>query len=88
MAGDPEKCSWYNEKKRRFCGFAAKAGTKFCGNHLPGARRVPCPINPNHDVLESEVEAHVRKCPDRLKKEKEEVTTHIKRQSYDLFAYI
>ena len=77
MAEKLEKCSWYNEKKRRYCRFVAKPGTKFCGNHMPGTTRVPCPINPNHYVAESDLKAHMFKCPDRVKKDKAEVTTAV-----------
>lgn len=64
-------CAFYLEKKRRRCRFKAKTGSSFCGNHQPNAKRVPCPIDPRHDVNEAELEAHCAKCPalrDRLAK--------------------
>lgn len=69
-AAERPRCTFYLEKKRRHCRFEAKAGYEFCGNHLPAGlapgKRVPCPGNPNHDVLESELEAHLKRCPDAL----------------------
>ncbi|CAI7730459.1 unnamed protein product [Closterium sp. NIES-54] len=40
-------------------------GFWFCGNHIPetAALRVPCPVDPSHTILASEVQSHVAKCP-------------------------
>ena len=68
------KCTFFMEKKRRTCRFDAKPGYLFCGNHMPediGPKRVPCPVNPNHTVLESELAAHVHKCNDAVLKAKQ-----------------
>ncbi|GIL60780.1 hypothetical protein Vafri_15223 [Volvox africanus] len=60
-------------RKSRFCRTLAIPGKRFCGNHLhvgdpvaaPAApQRVPCPLDPNHTVLASELDLHVSKrCP-------------------------
>eukprot|EP00951_Prasinocladus_malaysianus_P031069 scaffold295680_cov48-Prasinocladus_malaysianus.AAC.1 len=64
------KCTFYLEKKKRKCNFDAKPGTLFCGNHMPGGARIPCPINPNHTILGKDLEAHVLRCPERLRQQK------------------
>jgi len=70
QAAAKPRCTFYLAKKRRHCRFEAKAGYPFCGNHLPAqcglGKRVPCPGNPNHDVLENELQAHLKRCPDAL----------------------
>jgi tRNA:m4X modification enzyme len=61
------KCSFLVPRKNRLC-----TGTVlqrlggdgvFCAIHRPdAARRVRCPVDPRHDVKESDVESHVVKC--------------------------
>jgi hypothetical protein len=46
---DGKQCTFYIEKKKRFCSFMCKPGTDKCGNHpdeQQGSQRVPCPIDP------------------------------------------
>lgn len=75
MTGEKLRCQFYLQKKRRNCRFEAIDGRRFCGNHLhaatgEGARRVPCTIDPTHDVLETDLDAHLATCPTRLRLEK------------------
>ncbi|EFJ48142.1 hypothetical protein VOLCADRAFT_117653 [Volvox carteri f. nagariensis] len=68
---EPGRCSFFlGGRKARFCRSLAVSGKRFCGNHLhvcdPSAaiaapQRVPCPLDPNHTVLLSELELHVTK---------------------------
>ncbi|GFR49794.1 hypothetical protein Agub_g11732 [Astrephomene gubernaculifera] len=68
------RCNFFlSGKKARFCRSLAVAGQRYCGNHLhvdaeassPAAlERVPCPLDPSHTVLKTELEVHVTKrCP-------------------------
>ncbi|KAL6765301.1 hypothetical protein V8C86DRAFT_3128079, partial [Haematococcus lacustris] len=59
------KCALYLESKRRWCMFDRAKGSQFCGNHLDAGAgvRVPCPADPKHTVLASELAAHLVKCP-------------------------
>jgi tRNA:m4X modification enzyme len=75
---DWDRCNAYLKRKRRFCSQHPlpshdKDGKKllrFCGNHqhlLPhcksNQRRVPCPVDPTHSILEHLVDKHVLVCP-------------------------
>ena len=64
------KCQFYLEGKKRTCGFEAKRGELYCGNHLHLAAangasedRVPCPLDGNHTIFLSELRSHIKKCP-------------------------
>ncbi|KAL6893762.1 hypothetical protein ACP4OV_007860 [Aristida adscensionis] len=68
----PGRCHFWLPKKRRHCANSSLPSSQYCGNHLPSpasgaGRRVPCPVDPSHTVLEENLEAHVGKCP--LKKQ-------------------
>lgn len=61
------KCSFVVPRKNRLCTGTTSQQSggdgKFCAIHRPdAARRVRCPVDPRHDVKESEVESHVVKC--------------------------
>lgn len=58
-----ETCAFYLEKKGRRCRFAATSGSLFCGNHQKGRERVPCPLDPRHDVDAKDLKSHCAKCP-------------------------
>nr|CAB3492597.1 unnamed protein product [Digitaria exilis] len=64
----PGRCHFWLPKKRRHWANSSLASSQYCGNHLPesasgAGRRVPCPVDPSHTVLEENLEAHVGKCP-------------------------
>ncbi|XP_066349794.1 tRNA:m(4)X modification enzyme TRM13-like [Miscanthus floridulus] len=68
----PGRCHFWLPNKRRHCANSSLPSSQYCGNHLPesasgAGRRVPCPVDPSHTVLEENLEAHVGKCP--LKKQ-------------------
>ncbi|KAF0912343.1 hypothetical protein E2562_014011 [Oryza meyeriana var. granulata] len=72
----PGRCNFWLPNKRRHCANSPLPTSHYCGNHLPDSasdagalsrRRVPCPVDPSHTVLEENLEAHVSKCP--LKKQ-------------------
>eukprot|EP00976_Prorocentrum_cordatum_P076284 1182240-Prorocentrum_minimum.AAC.3 len=51
LAGeDGARCAFWLEKKKKTCNFQAAPGSKYCGNHNPEARRVPCPVDPKQCV--------------------------------------
>jgi tRNA:m4X modification enzyme len=62
------RCQVFLEGKGRFCNqVAASAGASHCCTHAQAAlgadaRRVPCPLDPAHDVKEDRLEAHLRVC--------------------------
>ena len=60
--GSWTRCMYWMEKKRRYCCMPRVDGIMFCGTHSPLQKRVPCPLDPNHTVRESELEAHLKKC--------------------------
>ena len=66
-APEPGKCQFYLDKHKRYCSFLVKQGELYCGNHLHIAtgkdERVPCPLDPGHTVLASELSVHLKKCP-------------------------
>lgn len=66
------RCVHYLTKKRRRCGFVTKKGSSYCGNHHPEVIRIPCPIDPTHDVKEIDLKAHCKKCPALLGKKGQE----------------
>ena len=50
---EPGRCQFV--VKQRYCKFQVRAGCKFCAHHSSGTqerRRVPCPLDPRHDVYE------------------------------------
>ncbi|XP_062214076.1 tRNA:m(4)X modification enzyme TRM13 [Phragmites australis] len=68
----PGRCHFWLPNKRRHCANSPLPSSQYCGNHLPttasgAGRRVPCPVDPSHTVLEENLDAHVGKCP--LKKQ-------------------
>lgn len=55
-------CSFWNEKKNRFCKMVTKTDTKFCGQHLPGSEgRTECP-HCNSSIQLTRIEKHLKKC--------------------------
>ncbi|GMH33104.1 hypothetical protein BSKO_00938 [Bryopsis sp. KO-2023] len=72
-----DRCQFLLRNKNRTCRFMAKAGHSYCGIHLfelkgEGAKRVPCPLDPAHTVLESELKTHIKKCNKRREQIKAE----------------
>ncbi|MEE6513138.1 hypothetical protein FKM82_020614 [Ascaphus truei] len=69
----PGRCSYFVQKKRRFCKMIVSEGKKFCGEHAgngeeqSGRTRIPCPLDPKHTVYEDQLEKHVKKCNSREK---------------------
>ncbi|KAM9848987.1 tRNA:m(4)X modification enzyme TRM13 homolog [Aulostomus maculatus] len=66
------RCSFFVEKKNRFCKMIVAKGKKFCGEHATmeeggGSRRVTCPLDPRHTVNEDKLEKHLKKCNSREK---------------------
>mmetsp|Transcript_3989 Transcript_3989/g.5310 ORF Transcript_3989/g.5310 Transcript_3989/m.5310 type:complete len:402 (+) Transcript_3989:118-1323(+) len=60
------RCAHWIDKKRKTCSFRPAPGSEFCGNHNPEICRVPCPVDPNHTILESDLKKHIEICPARL----------------------
>ncbi|XP_035033066.2 tRNA:m(4)X modification enzyme TRM13 homolog isoform X2 [Hippoglossus stenolepis] len=51
----PEFCSFFLEKKKRFCKMMVSRGRRFCGEHATmeegsSSRRIVCPLDPKHTV--------------------------------------
>lgn len=62
MENSSNSCNFYVSKKKRFCHFQPAKGQKFCAQHNESDDRVPCPVDPGHNVAKSKLKAHVRKC--------------------------
>lgn len=84
MNPEPGRCSFFlGARKGRFCRGLSLHGQRFCGNHLQAGDpiaaavaplRVPCPLDPYHTVIASELELHVTKrCPALLLAQRERV---------------
>ncbi|KAF7654741.1 hypothetical protein LDENG_00065640 [Lucifuga dentata] len=68
----PGRCSFYVEKKKRFCKMIVGNGKKFCGEHGnmeegSSSRRIVCPLDPKHTVSEDRLDTHLKKCNARDK---------------------
>ncbi|XP_008695885.1 tRNA:m(4)X modification enzyme TRM13 homolog isoform X2 [Ursus americanus] len=67
------RCSYYVEKKKRFCRMVVAAGKRFCGEHAGVAeeenarKRILCPLDPKHTVYEDQLAKHLKKCNSREK---------------------
>uniref|UniRef100_A0A4X2JQQ6 tRNA:m(4)X modification enzyme TRM13 n=1 Tax=Vombatus ursinus TaxID=29139 RepID=A0A4X2JQQ6_VOMUR len=67
------RCSYFVEKKNRFCRMVPAAGRRFCGEHAGAAgeentrKRILCPLDPKHTVYEDQLEKHLKKCNSREK---------------------
>ncbi|XP_029802316.1 tRNA:m(4)X modification enzyme TRM13 homolog isoform X3 [Suricata suricatta] len=67
------RCSYYVEKKKRFCRMVVAVGKRFCGEHAGAAeeenarKRILCPLDPKHTVYEDQLAKHLKKCNSREK---------------------
>ena len=62
--GEPKKrCAYWIPGKRRTCNMPPKEGSLYCPTHEPNPDKVPCPLDPRHLVLKSDLERHLAKCP-------------------------
>lgn len=55
-------------KGGRQCNMTRRKGDKYCAQHKPaeekqgGEERIPCPINPRHNIRKSQLKRHMKKC--------------------------
>ncbi|XP_027867739.1 tRNA:m(4)X modification enzyme TRM13 homolog [Xiphophorus couchianus] len=69
----PSRCSFFVQKKNRFCKMVPGKGRSFCGEHatmeegVGGSRRITCPLDPKHTVAQQNLEKHLKKCNSREK---------------------
>ncbi|XP_008293658.1 tRNA:m(4)X modification enzyme TRM13 homolog [Stegastes partitus] len=67
----PGRCSYFVQKKNRFCKMVVGKGKLFCGEHAnmegAGSRRIVCPLDPKHTVTEDKLQKHLKKCNSREK---------------------
>ncbi|CAK6981282.1 tRNA:m(4)X modification enzyme TRM13 homolog [Scomber scombrus] len=68
----PGRCSFFVEKKNRYCKMIVGKGKTYCGEHAAmeegsGSRRIVCPLDPKHTVSEDKLEKHLKKCNSREK---------------------
>ncbi|BDA42263.1 tRNA:m(4)X modification enzyme TRM13 homolog [Coccomyxa sp. Obi] len=74
-----KRCQFFLQEKQRFCSFQCKAGFDMCGNHLEGdgaGKRVPCPVDPRHTVLLSELQWHLPRCPKGVQRLQQQAQAH------------
>ena len=71
----PHQCEFFLKRKNRYCAMRKKTGHKFCldhalfekvndecGSEKNDESRVPCPLDPNHTVRQSDLQSHLKKC--------------------------
>ncbi|KAM8930632.1 tRNA:m(4)X modification enzyme TRM13 homolog [Pelodytes ibericus] len=69
----PGRCSYYVQRKKRFCKMIVSEGKRYCGEHAQDGeeqnsrKRVPCPLDPKHTVYEDQLSKHLKKCNSREK---------------------
>uniref|UniRef100_A0A3P8XCV1 tRNA:m(4)X modification enzyme TRM13 n=1 Tax=Esox lucius TaxID=8010 RepID=A0A3P8XCV1_ESOLU len=67
------RCSFYVEKKKRYCKMIVGSGKSYCGEHANAGekesenKRIPCPLDPKHTVFENLLAKHLKKCNSRVK---------------------
>ncbi|XP_053325954.1 tRNA:m(4)X modification enzyme TRM13 homolog [Spea bombifrons] len=67
------RCSYFVQRKRRFCKMVVSEGKKFCGEHAENGeeqgskKRIPCPLDPKHTVYQDQLQKHLKKCNSREK---------------------
>ncbi|ORZ18833.1 methyltransferase TRM13-domain-containing protein [Absidia repens] len=66
-----QQCQFWLPRKLRYCQLIAKKTNRFCGEHMvaaneenieEGQRRVPCPFDPSHSVIQKDLDIHKTKC--------------------------
>lgn len=80
------RCHSYIERKHRFCRQVKLPESNYCGYHHAhhhdteasgssdnSKRRIPCPFDSSHDILEHQIEKHKKVCP-KLTRQKEQET--------------
>ncbi|XP_061594105.1 tRNA:m(4)X modification enzyme TRM13 homolog [Cololabis saira] len=73
MAAPQQTCSFFVQKKKRFCKMVVGKGKRFCGEHATmeeeggSSRRIVCPLDPKHTVFQDKLEKHLKKCNSREK---------------------
>ncbi|KAM9365578.1 tRNA:m(4)X modification enzyme TRM13 homolog [Pholidichthys leucotaenia] len=72
--GQPGRCRFFVEKKKRFCKMVVGKGRVYCGEHATmeegsssDSRRIVCPLDPKHTVAEDKLQKHLKKCNSRPK---------------------
>ncbi|XP_063284489.1 tRNA:m(4)X modification enzyme TRM13 homolog [Pelobates fuscus] len=69
----PGRCSYFVQRKRRFCKMVVSEGKRLCGEHAQhgeeqnSRKRIPCPLDPKHTVYEDQLQKHLKKCNSREK---------------------
>ncbi|XP_071984109.1 tRNA:m(4)X modification enzyme TRM13 homolog isoform X2 [Engystomops pustulosus] len=69
----PGRCSYFVQRKKRYCKMIVAEGKKFCGEHAENGEeqnsriRIPCPLDPKHTVYEDQLQKHLKKCNSREK---------------------
>ncbi|KAG9144362.1 hypothetical protein Leryth_024502 [Lithospermum erythrorhizon] len=58
-------CMFWLKNKNRFCANTLLSHSSYCGNHTQRSNDqwLPCPIDPSHNVLEENLESHLKRCP-------------------------
>eukprot|EP01029_Cantina_marsupialis_P022288 TRINITY_DN5433_c0_g2_i1.p1 TRINITY_DN5433_c0_g2~~TRINITY_DN5433_c0_g2_i1.p1 ORF type:complete len:455 (+),score=154.22 TRINITY_DN5433_c0_g2_i1:46-1410(+) len=64
--GEWTRCQFFLEKKKRFCSLHPLPGSTFCHAHDTQterkAKRIPCPLDPNHSIYEKDLKKHLKIC--------------------------
>lgn len=74
---DELTCSYFVERKNRFCKMLTKRGNIYCGQHQPSVNtvedassssdRIICPLDKRHSCYVSSLDKHLKKCNKSLK---------------------
>lgn len=60
------RCQYYIAVKKRTCPQQVASGKQYCHQHNPDQlERVPCPLNPSHTVVKTQLENHLLRCNNR-----------------------
>ncbi|XP_034035179.1 tRNA:m(4)X modification enzyme TRM13 homolog isoform X2 [Thalassophryne amazonica] len=81
-----ERCSFFVQKKNRFCKMIVGKEKRFCGEHAVeegNSRRIVCPLDPKHTVNADDLEKHLKKCNAREKPKPVYYTENINAGSSD-----
>ncbi|CAG9765306.1 unnamed protein product [Ceutorhynchus assimilis] len=86
---NPDHCTYFVQRKKRYCKMLVKAGKKFCGEHHKVSDdpdltqdnlseiRIVCPLDNKHTVYANNLEKHLKICNARPQKQEPYIQKNI-----------